>query len=170
MGNLKVFFFINNQPLIVIGNKTQSFIIIYHVLIHLTFLLFKYFVMNEVDVGMKYSLSLLYIISVSCHIIIFLFNPGIPSVERYSKIFLKSQNYLKLTEEEQKEYYSCEECNILIKESEKVEHCDECKITIGIDKMSQLENVLQQYHKPHTYLEYYSGKPQLLIEGGKIKE
>lgn len=47
-------------------------------------------------------------------------------------------------------------------------HCDECKINIGIDKMPQLENVLQQYHKPHTYLEYYAGKPQLLIEGEKI--
>ena len=130
MGNLRVFLFINNQPLRVLGNKTQSFIIIYHVLIHLTFLLFRYFVMNEVDIGMKYSLSLLYIISVSCHIIIFLFNPGIPSIERYSKIFLKSQRYLKLTEEEQKEYYICEECNILIKESEKVEHCDDCKICV----------------------------------------
>jgi hypothetical protein len=130
MGDLYVFLFINNQPLIVLGNKTVSFIIIYHVLIHTTFFLFKQFIMNVVDIGMKYSLSLLYIVSVSCHVIIFLINPGIPSIDRYSKIFLKSQNYLKLTEEQQKEYYLCDECNILLKFSEKAEHCDDCKICV----------------------------------------
>ena len=53
MGDLYVFLFINNQPLIVLGNKTVSFIIIYHVLIHTTFFLFKQFIMNVVDIGMK---------------------------------------------------------------------------------------------------------------------
>ena len=130
MGNLYVYFFINNQPIIVLGNKYISFIIIYHVLIHITFLLFRYFIMNQVDIGMKYSLSLLYIVSIFCHTIIYLFNPGIPSINRYSKIFLKSVKYLKLTEEEQKEYYLCEECNIYMKNEDKIEHCDECNLCV----------------------------------------
>ena len=130
MGNLRVFLFINNQPLIVLGNKSTYLILLYHVLMHITFIIFRIFIMNEVDKGMKYSLSLLYYISVICHTIIFLINPGIPSIERYSKIFLKSENYLKLKEEEQKDYYSCEECNILIHNSDKIEHCDECNICI----------------------------------------
>ena len=128
MGNLYVFLFINNYPLIVLGNKYISFIIIYHVLIHITFITFKIFIMNGVDIGMIYSLSLLYIISVFCHVIIFLINPGIPSIDRYSKIFLKSEKYLKLKEEEQKDYYLCEKCNILIHNAENAEHCDECNI------------------------------------------
>ena len=130
MGNLYVFLFINNQPLIVIGNKSYLLIIIYHVLIHITFIIFRLFIMNEVDIGMKYSLQLLYIVSVFCHVIIFFINPGIPSIERYSKHFLKSEKYLKLKEEEQKDYYLCEECNILNHNKENVEHCDECKICV----------------------------------------
>ena len=130
MGNLYVFLFINNQPLIVIGNKTTYLIIIYHVLIHITFIIFRFFIMNEVDIGMKYSLNALYVASVVSHTIIFFVNPGIPSIERYSKIFLKSENYLKLTEEEQKDYYLCEKCNILINNLDNIEHCDECNICI----------------------------------------
>ena len=102
MGNLYVYFFINNQPLFVFGNKYISFIIIYHVLLHLTFFLFRYYIMNQVDIGMKYSLSLLYIVSI----------------------------ILKLTEEEQKEYYLCEECNIYIKNEDKIEHCEECNLCV----------------------------------------
>ena len=130
MGNLYVFFFINNYPLIVIGNRNKYFIMIYHVLLHITFALFRLFIMNEVDIGMKYSLNLLYIVSIFSHTFIFLFNPGIPSIERYSKIFLKSEKYLKLKEEDQKDYYTCEECNILNHNKEKVEHCDECNICV----------------------------------------
>ena len=130
MGNLYVYFFINNQPLFVFGNKYISFIIIYHVLIHITFFIFRNYIMNQVDIGMKYSLSLLYIVSIICHTIIYLFNPGIPSINRYSKIFLKSVKYLKLTEEEQKEYYLCEECNIYIKNEDKIEHCEECNLCV----------------------------------------
>ena len=130
MGNLYVYLFINNHPIIVLGNKYISFILIYHVLIHITFLIFKEYIMNQVDIGMKYSLSLLYIVSVFCHTIIFLFNPGIPSVDRYSKIFLKSVKYLKLPEEEQKEYYLCEECNIYMKNEDKIEHCTDCNLCV----------------------------------------
>ena len=130
MGNLYVYLFINNQPLIVLGNKNISLIIIYHVLIHITFIIFKLFIMNEVDVGMKYSLSALYVVSVFCHVIIFLINPGIPGIDRYSKMFLKSENYKKLKEEEQKDYYLCEECNILIHNTEKIEHCEDCNICV----------------------------------------
>ena len=43
---------------------------------------------------------------------------------------MKSENYLKLTEEEQKDYYLCEKCNILINNLDNIEHCDECNICI----------------------------------------
>ena len=56
-----------------------------------------------------------YLVSFFCHVIIFLVNPGIPSIDRYSKMFVKSENYKNLKEEEQKEYYLCEECKYKLK-------------------------------------------------------
>ena len=130
MGQLYVFFFINNKPIIVLGNKNLHYMIIYEVFIHISFIIFKYLIMNEVDPGMKYSLTIIYIVSFICHIIIILFNPGFPSIDRYTKIFLKSESYLKMDKNAIKDYYVCETCNIVLKYSEKVEHCEDCDICV----------------------------------------
>ena len=61
---------------------------------------------------------------------VYLVNPGIPSIEFFSKKFLKSDNYLKMDDKEKKEYYLCEICNIMINNSDDIEHCEKCDICV----------------------------------------
>jgi hypothetical protein len=42
-------------------------------------------------------------------------------------------------------------------------HCDNCDINIGATSINKCIELLQQYHKPNTYLEYYQGDIQLLF-------
>ena len=130
MGNLNVFFFVNEQPLIAIGNKNTNLIIIYELILQISFHLLIYFIGKSIPIYMKYLLILNYLICFFCHIYIFLVNPGIPSIDHYRKIFLKSENYMKMGESEKKHYYLCEICNIIINFNEDIEHCEECQICI----------------------------------------
>ena len=47
-------------------------------------------------------------------------------------------------------------------------HCDNCHITINVNDRKKGVELLQTYHQPHTYLDYYSNKVQLLIVDNKI--
>ena len=46
-------------------------------------------------------------------------------------------------------------------------HCDKCNINIGSISINKCIDLLKQYHKPKTYLEYYHNNIKLLIEEGK---
>ena len=48
-------------------------------------------------------------------------------------------------------------------------HCDQCRINIGTNKFDECEELLQSYHEPNTYLEYYHKKIQLLVVNGQTK-
>lgn len=48
-------------------------------------------------------------------------------------------------------------------------HCKNCKINIGSRSDTKCMELFKKYHKPDTYLEYYSNDIQLLIEEGKFK-
>ena len=130
MGNLKVFCFINNNPLIVLGDKKESFIIIYEAILHISFIILYATIIKSIPFYMKWILIIIYINCFLCHMYLYLFNPGIPSINHFLKNFLKSEKYMKMTEEKKKLYYTCEICNIIIKYSDNIEHCEECDICV----------------------------------------
>ena len=129
MGNYYVYFFFNEQPLIVIGDKKKSFVIIYELILQLSFIILM-ITIKSIPLYLKYILSLIYLNCFFCHMFIYLTNPGIPSIEHYTKIFLKSEKYMKMSEQQKKNYYLCEICNIAINYSEDIEHCDDCDICV----------------------------------------
>ena len=47
-------------------------------------------------------------------------------------------------------------------------HCNECDINIGTTSFEKCNELLKQYHKKDTYLEYYNKKIQFLSEEGRI--
>jgi hypothetical protein len=130
MGNLKVFCFINDNPLIVLGDKKKSLIFIYEVILHISFIILYATIFKSIPFYMKWILILIYINCFLCHMFIYLFNPGIPSIDHFLKNFLKSEKYMKMTEEKKKFYYTCEICNIIFKYTECIEHCEECDICV----------------------------------------
>lgn len=49
-------------------------------------------------------------------------------------------------------------------------HCNKCDINIGATSTNKCIELLTDYHKPHTWLEYYQGDVKVLYEEGrKIK-
>ena len=130
MGNLNVYFFVNEQPLIVIGNKNINLVIIYELILQLSFYILKYLIGNSIPIFMKYLLIINYLICFLCHIYIYLVNPGIPNIDHYPKIFLKSENFMKMGKNAKKNLSACEICNIIINYNENIEHCEECQICV----------------------------------------
>ena len=130
MGDLKVYCFFNEQPLIVIGNKKGSLALIYEISLQLSFIIFIALLYKTIPFFMDISLFLIYLNCFLCHIFIFLSNPGIPSIDHYVKIVMKSENYINMNEEEKKNYYECDKCNIMFNDRENIEHCDECDICV----------------------------------------
>ena len=130
MGNLNVFLFYKDQPLIVIGDKDKSLIYTYEIILQISFIVLFTTIINLIPFYMKYILILIYINCFLCHMFVYLINPGIPSIEFFSKKFLKSDNYLKMDDKEKKEYYLCEICNIMINNSDDIEHCEKCDICV----------------------------------------
>ena len=68
MGNLNVYFFINEQPLIVLGNKDKNLVIIYEVILQLSFILLMTTIKNNLPLFFNLSLGLLYLNCFLCHI------------------------------------------------------------------------------------------------------
>lgn len=130
MGNLPVYFFVNEQPLIVLGCKNKSLIIIYEIILQLSFIILMTTISKVIPSLMNILLSFLYINCFFCHAFIYLINPGIPNIEHYSKIFLKSEQYMKMGEQQKRNCYLCEKCNIVINFNEDIEHCEECDICV----------------------------------------
>lgn len=46
-------------------------------------------------------------------------------------------------------------------------HCDNCNINIGVNKPNKAIKLIQKYHKPNTYIEYYNHDIQILFEENK---
>jgi len=130
MGNLYVFFFINNQPIFSIGNNKLSLVMIYELILQLSFIIMMKTLIKEVLPYMKYMLLCFYLNCFIGHMYIYLINPGIPRIEYYAKTFLKSENYKRMNEEEKKHYYLCEVCNIIVNARDGIEHCVECGICL----------------------------------------
>ena len=130
MGNLYVSFFINDQPIFAIGKNKLSLVIIYELTLHLSFIILMITIMKSLFLYMKIMHLSFYFICFISHMFIFLINPGIPDIQYYSKTFLKSEKYVKMTHEERKNYYLCETCNIIVNSRDGVEHCDECGICL----------------------------------------
>ena len=130
MGDYHVYLFYGEEPLIVIGNNDKSLVIIYEIILQISFLLLMLTIINNIPIYMKYILISLYLNCSLCHIYIYITNPGIPSIDHYSKTFLKSQDYIKMGEEQKKNYYLCATCNIIINYSENIDHCLDCNICV----------------------------------------
>lgn len=47
-------------------------------------------------------------------------------------------------------------------------HCDICDINIGSTSFNKCLDLLKDYHKPKTYIEYYCQEIKLLYEDGKL--
>lgn len=47
-------------------------------------------------------------------------------------------------------------------------HCDNCHINIGTNSMNKAIELVQIYHKPNTYIEYYHNDIQVLFENNKL--
>lgn len=48
-------------------------------------------------------------------------------------------------------------------------HCDTCNINIGVTKQEKAIELIKQYNKNRTYIEYYNNDIQVLFEEGKRK-
>ena len=46
-------------------------------------------------------------------------------------------------------------------------HCNKCSINIGATSPDKCIELLMEYHKPYTWLEYYQGDIQILYEKRK---
>lgn len=130
MGNLYVYFFINDQPLFAIGNNRLSLVIIYELILQISFIVLMKTIIKDLLPYMKYMLISFYLNCFICHMFIYLINPGIPDIKYYSKIFIKSENYIKMKNEEKKNYYLCEICNIIVNSNDNIEHCEDCGICL----------------------------------------
>ena len=130
MGNLPVYCFINEKPLLVLGVKNKHLIFTYEIFLHLSFLVLYFSIIYLILPFMRYLLITLYLVCFISHIYLYLINPGIPSIEHYYKMFIKSEQYLRMNENEKKNYYVCEICNIIINYNENIEHCEECEICV----------------------------------------
>ena len=123
MGNTRINFFINNNPVISIGNNIliPLLLILFVCLIYL--FIWNYFLNTASNVLIKmfnYSF-LIYLIS---HTFSIFLNPGIPSFE-YNKIIK-----IKLRENKVNELdvSRCKICNLTYKLIDKINHCYKCNI------------------------------------------
>ena len=130
MGNLYVYFFIKEQPLFAIGNNRISLVIIYELLLQFSFIVLMNTIIKEVLPYMKYMLLSFYLNCFISHMYIYLINPGIPDIKLYSKSILKSENFTKMKDEDKKNYYLCEICNIIVNLKDNIEHCEDCGICL----------------------------------------
>lgn len=48
-------------------------------------------------------------------------------------------------------------------------HCKNCQINIGSNSIKKAIELIQTYHKPKTWIEFYGGKIQVLHEEGVFK-
>ena len=124
-GNLFSFLFIRNQPLLAIGKEKLSLVIIYQFFLHLSFILIHINIIQSVFPYMRYMLYSFYLINFLSHLHLFLFNPGIPNAEFFSKKYLKS-----IKKEDKKYFQFCEICNIIVNCSDDVRHCNLCNICV----------------------------------------
>lgn len=46
-------------------------------------------------------------------------------------------------------------------------HCNNCNINIGVSKSSKAKELLQKYHSPNTWIEYYNNAIQILNINGE---
>lgn len=46
-------------------------------------------------------------------------------------------------------------------------HCENCNINIGINYLKKAEELLQKYHSPNTWIEYYENAIQILNINGE---
>lgn len=46
-------------------------------------------------------------------------------------------------------------------------HCDKCYINIGVNKQNKAIELIQKYHRPNTWIEYYNNEIQILFENNK---
>ena len=131
MGNLNVYFFIGKKPLIAINTTNITLAIIYEIIINTSFYILLFTILNQIIIYLKYLLILLYLICFICHNIIVFINPGIPSIDNYSRIVAKSENFMKLSNTEKENCYQCDICNIICMNPMSIEHCDDCNICIN---------------------------------------
>lgn len=49
-------------------------------------------------------------------------------------------------------------------------HCDNCHINIGCTSQPKAVELIQIYHQPHTYIEYYNNEIQFIMIGEETNE
>jgi hypothetical protein len=118
------------EPLIVIGKNNICLVLIYQILLHLSFYFMFFYVFKGLYKILKIVNSILYILCFFNHFSMFLLNPGLVKRNRCSQEFKKTDIYKQLTRIEKKNYQYCEICNVIVRKDEKVEHCEECNICI----------------------------------------
>ena len=130
MGNLHVFFFINEEPIFAVGNISLNLVVLYELLLHISFIIIMKTIIKNLFLYMEVMLISFYLMCFIGHMYIYLINPGIPNIKYYSKTFIKSENFIEMKDEEKKGYYLCEICNIIVNVKDGIEHCDECGICV----------------------------------------
>ena len=131
MGNFYTYFFYQYEPIIVLGDKKLSLVIIYEFILQFSFYISLYTFIPGVFTYMKYLFIAFYLNCFINHMFIFLLNPGIPSPDHYKKIFMNKKEYKLLNKERKSMLLFCDMCNIIIDAKDGVEHCDECDICIN---------------------------------------
>ena len=124
-GNLFVFCFIRNQPLIVIGMKNICQILFYQFFLHFSYIFIHLRIIHTVFPYMRFMLTIFYLMNFLNHLYLVLINPGIPSCDNFSKKALKEIN-----KDDRRYFEVCEICNIIVDSYEEVRHCNRCNICL----------------------------------------
>ena len=74
--------------------------------------------------------ALLYSALLFCHLFIFFINPGIPPRALHACEYMKTDQYLRLSQDKKRGYFYCEICHIICPPEKMIEHCEECNICI----------------------------------------
>jgi hypothetical protein len=130
LGKIYSFFYINGNPVIAVGVNKLSFVISYEFILNLSFILFKIFIVKDLNKFLINYIYINYFTIFFCHSYLFLFNLGIVDRNCYATNFRKTEKYKSLTLENKREYLYCEYCNIIVKKKYNVNHCEDCDICI----------------------------------------
>jgi palmitoyltransferase ZDHHC9/14/18 len=119
-GNLKAYWFKNNQPLILIGPHWPFYICL-TTSITLLFTLLIYSLWFHLSTFVIVSGFIVYFLQITSYTLTFLMEPGLP---------LNLMNKNTVPEKLDNNYKYCDQCKIIISIEEKSNHCDVCNVCI----------------------------------------
>jgi hypothetical protein len=139
MGNCYTFWFLRDQPRIVIGPQCKDIQI---TLVYMSMLLISiicaisafltYVIYPHVHITLKYIGNTIFLTQLISQCYTTLVNPGIPNRNNYVSQGVMETIYRHMRHNDSvfEKYRVCKECNILVKLEQSVMHCEDCNICV----------------------------------------